>query len=79
MVPNIQFYQQHGWGTIVNEYGGSTASAPALQQLSSLAKHYDVGLVYFHAGNLVNNNTVQLNSNGQLVQNAYISIFGSSP
>lgn len=77
MVPNIQFYQQHGWGTIVNEYGGSTASAPALQQLSSLAKQYDVGLVYFYAGNLVNNNTVQLNSNGQLVQNAYTSIFGS--
>jgi hypothetical protein len=78
MVPNIQFYQQHGWGTIVNEYGGSTASAPALEQLSSLAKQYDVGLVYFFAGNLVNNNTVQLNRNGQLVQNAYASIFGST-
>src|SRR5206468_1196210 len=75
MLPDIQFARSRGWGTIINEYGGSTASSLALQQMTTLAEQYDVGLVYFTASNLVNANTVQLNANGLLVKNAYATIF----
>lgn len=79
-IPNIQFDQQHGWGTIINEYGGTNLSASEQQVMTTLAQQYNTGVLFFTADNLLssgNNLPVVLNALGTLVQTSFTTIFGT--
>ena len=72
-----QFAQSHGQAVIINEWGGCYDDPNYHQLITSYAKGKGVGLVYFHAGNVVvdqNATQLQINSNGIQVQQAYNSI-----
>ncbi|HEV2339673.1 MAG TPA: cellulase family glycosylhydrolase [Patescibacteria group bacterium] len=79
-VPDIQFDQKNGWGSIINEYGGTMLISGEQQVMTTLAQQYDVGLAFFTASNLESSHTIpiSLNSLGQLVSQSYKSVFGSS-
>lgn len=72
----VSFCRAHAMASIVNEYGGRQYPAAAAGPLEYEASHQDVGLLYFTAANLVNeqNNTpppYPLTSNGILVRAQY--------
>ncbi len=82
LLPEIQFAQQKGWGSIVNEYGGTMNTQNEQNVMTSLANNYNVGLLYFSPDNLVSSHNklpVVLNTLGGWVQQSYSSIFATLP
>ncbi len=80
LLPLVTFCQQHGYGVIVNEYGGTKDTPGEQQAMTDLAKNYSVNLSYFNASNLTGSNAapIKLNSIGQMVSASYASIFGNT-
>lgn len=81
-LPDLQFCQAKGWGTIINEYGGTWLTQSEQDVMTQLAKNYDVGLAYFSPPNLISSYKrfpLVLNTLGQLVSASYTSIFGNQP
>jgi hypothetical protein len=73
----VQFAHSHGHGFIINEWGGCYDVPEYHRMLTSYARQQGIGLVYYHAGDVVvnaNAKTVQINANGRLVQQAYADI-----
>lgn len=81
LIPYITFEHGHGWGTIINEYGGLGDTQQEQQTMTTLAKDYNAGLAYFEPPNLSSSKKppVVLNNLGQLVQQSYTTVFGSLP
>lgn len=83
----IRFTQRQGHGAIIGEWGGckdyngstdsSGENAYSHDKITSYAKLYHVGLAYYNSFNLYNStddwNTLTLNNNGILLQQAYAS------
>jgi len=72
-----QFAHSHGQALIIDEWGGCYDEPNYHQLITTYAKQQGVGLVYFHAGNVVIDpkaSDLQVNSNGMQVQQAYSSI-----
>lgn len=77
--PAVAFAQSRGQAFIINEWGGCYNSPDYNQQILSFAKAHGVALVYFHAGEVIDKigANLQMNGNGQLVQEDYAGILGS--
>lgn len=77
---NLTFDQAHGWGAIVNEYGGSSGSLinpSVLAELYFVAKSGGVGLVEWAPNKLLENRKPPfvLNDMGRMVCAAYSKLF----
>lgn len=69
----VNFAHQHGWGVIINEWGGCMDLPTYNAGIIWAAQTLHVALVYFHGGDIGTPRT-NLNSNGKLVQPAYSSL-----
>lgn len=87
--PNLQARiasaRAHGLAYLINEYGGRHYNPTAVGPDEALATSADVGLLYFEAGNLINNVTAKTpppyaldtnGTNGTMVRDLYQRLLG---